>query len=605
MSELVAALDKLKMGENFNAEYKWESTNKEELLTQLYFQMVRNFNENDLKSHYYKFLDLIFKDLNNNVEHLICIYKLIGHTRDIPNGKGEYKLTYFMINNLYNYKKSNYGKNNANLIDSMIEFIIEKLVIGENNDIPYGSWKDIKYLLNYHFEDDSKIKNKQYNIKSIIGKNNNKLLEKCITLICNQLNKDINSASPSLLCKWLPREKSKKFGWITPIIAYNLNKEWIYTCTTNSSIFNAKKKCLTNYRQTISNINKKLETTQIYQCDHRWGEIDFEKKVTSITLRKQSKAFLYTNKHTTEYNSEYYDRINCSNNYKNFIQNASSNKVTIKGKRVSIIDFSRDAYNLSNNEYYEKEIINSQWNDNKKLNINCGNMIAMVDTSYSMHDDKMVPLFSAIGLGIRIAEKSKFGNRVLTFNTTPAWINLDDIKDNFVDKVKRIASSSWGGSTNFRKALDMILDVAIQHNINPKEMENMSLVILSDMQIDYADHNSKDETMYDAMRMKYYNAGIRTSHKMPYPLPNIVFWNLRYTNGFPNSSSTKNTVMISGNSPILLNEFSTKGIEALKEITPIIMIKDILNNKRYDILEEKVKELVELNNTSNYYQNYN
>lgn len=107
------------------------------------------------------------------------------------------------------------------------------------------------------------------------------------------------------------------------------------------------------------------------------------------------------------------------------------------------------------------------------------------------------------------------------------------------------------------------------------------------------------------MRLKYYNAGIRTSHKMPYPLPNIVFWNLRYTNGFPNSSSTKNTVMISGNSPILLNEFSTKGIEALKEITPIIMIKDILNNKRYDILEEKVKELVELNNTSNYYQNYN
>ena len=80
----------------------------------------------------------------------------------------------------------------------------------------------------------------------------------------------------------------------------------IYSCNTNSSIFNAKKKCLTNYRQTISNINKKLETTQIYQCDHRWSEIDFEKKVTSITLRKQSKAFLYTNKHTTEYNSEYY-----------------------------------------------------------------------------------------------------------------------------------------------------------------------------------------------------------------------------------------------------------------------------------------------------------
>jgi hypothetical protein len=99
------------------------------------------------------------------------------------------------------------------------------------------------------------------------------------------------------------------------------------------------------------------------------------------------------------------------------------------------------------------------------------------------------------------------------------------------------------------------------------------------------------ETMFEMMKNKYYNAGIKTRYRTPYNLPNIVFWNLRQTNGFPNRCMGKNTVMISGNSPILLNEFSKKGIGYLEEITPIIMITDILNNERYNILDKKFTEI--------------
>ena len=67
---------------------------------------------------------------------------------------------------------------------------------------------------------------------------------------------------------------------------------------------------------------------------------------------------------------------------------------------------------------------------------------------------------------------------------------------------------------------------------------------------------------------------------MPYNIPNIVFWNLRQTNGFPNTSTKKNTIMISGNSPMLLNEFANKGIECLKEIKPIISKKFTLMNAK-------------------------
>jgi hypothetical protein len=593
MSELMAALDNLQLGENMNCEYKWETNNNmKELLTQFYFQLVREANEDMLKIKYYEILDYIFSIIIDTDRDLYgkYIYKLIAHMRDIPNGKGEYNLSFFLISNLYKYKDTNNGKKYESVISKLVEFMIEKFVILENEKLPYGSWKDIKYLLNYHIHDNSKIKKKYYRPLEVIEFNYDTIVKQCINLVCNQLKLDIANKYPSLLCKWIPREKSKKFGWITSLLAYNYYKEWIETASSKESIGIAKKKCLTNFRQTISSINKKIETTQIYQCDNRWGKINFEKKVTSITMKKQTKAFLYTNKHTTEYNSEYYDRVKCSENYKKYITKSVNENVNIKGKRVSIIDFVRDAYNLDNN-YFEKELMNSQWRDNSSLNGELGNVIAMVDTSFSMHGNNMNPLFSAIGLGIRIAEKSKFGNRVMTFSSNPKWINLDDVKDDFVERVKRISKAEWGGSTNFRKALDLILDTAIQNNIDPKVMENMSLVILSDMQIDYVDNRENMETMFIMMKNKYYNAGIKTIHKAPYNLPNIVFWNLRQTNGFPNTSNRKNTVMISGNSPMLLNEFTSKGINCLKEITPIIMITDILNNKRYNILDRKFDEI--------------
>ena len=51
-----------------------------------------------------------------------------------------------------------------------------------------------------------------------------------------------------------------------------------------------------------------------------------------------------------------------------------------------------------------------------------------------MEDENSNPLYSAIGLGIRIAEKSKIGKRVMTFNSTPTWVNLSQCSD-FVSMV--------------------------------------------------------------------------------------------------------------------------------------------------------------------------
>ena len=146
----------------------------------------------------------------------------------------------------------------------------------------------------------------------------------------------------------------------------------------------------------------------------------------------------------------------------------------------------------------ERDIINAQWENNAKQNLALEDCVVMVDTSASMESENCLPLYSAIGLGTRIAEKSKLGKRVLTFSSSPSWVNLDDCPD-FVSKVHKIRKAPWGGNTNFRKALDLILDTAVTNNIYPTHMEKMVLIILSDMQIDYADNSNDNSTMFEMM----------------------------------------------------------------------------------------------------------
>ena len=47
--------------------------------------------------------------------------------------------------------------------------------------------------------------------------------------------------------------------------------------------------------------------------------------------------------------------------------------------------------------------------------------------------------------------------------------------------------------------------------------------------------------------------------------------------------------MMSGNSSSLLNKFATKGMNAVKDVTPWKMLHDQLNEDRYNILDEYIE----------------
>ena len=388
-------------------------------------------------------------------------------------------------------------------------------------------------------------------------------------------------------------------------------------------------KCRIELKKTLVKLNSYLNTTQIFQCGGNWSDIDF-KNVTSVTMRKQTNAFCYKDKKGNIKGSNP-DRLTCLKNYKTFIEKAKSGSPdhVVKGKRVNVYELVKDAYevlNTPNSSEEKKDTINLQWENNRENNKGLGNIIPCSDTSWSMTTDNNIPLFNSIGLGIRVSEITHpaFKDRVLTFANKPVWHNLSDC-DTFIKKVNILKNMSTGLNTDFYKAMEMILDVIVENDIPPRDVENIILAIFSDMQIDSAIFMSQDyitasmelggagaevfsaagagtrymdkvsymDTMFDCIKKMYASAGLQSKYKEPYSPPHILFWNLRSTEGFPVLSTEKNVSMISGYNSAMLNVFCEKGMDALKEFTPKTILADMLNNKRYNILKEDVDEFLE------------
>ena len=580
MAALINALDNYtptQIGENGHVEYGWSNSIQEKIV-QFSFQLTRTDNVKPLQNQLRTMLETLSHQVKNGSlpekevarGYLSTLYKMIGHTRDIVDGKGEYTLTYMMIlewNQFY---------------PKLAEFALKCLVdLGDKSVHQYGSWKDIKYFCTYCDENGA---DKSLN-----------LINYAIQITNEQLSNDYanlisGSNDISLAAKWIPREKSS-FGWLYERLATNFYSHYLLTANDLQRRRKATLKCYTEYRKILSALNRKIDTVQIKQCEHSWSKIDFT-KTTSITLSKQKKAFLNVKKTGETRCPDDNDRVECAKHFNEHIQKAVKGEVEMKGQRVGMADFTKQAREIIGGigscSQAEKDLLNSQWRDNSSQNRGLGKMIAMVDVSGSMNGD---PMDVAIALGIRIAEKSALGKRVMTFSAKPTWVNLEPYPD-FISQVAVVQRAEWGMNTNFHAALDTILDAIVQNKMAPEEVEDMVLVVLSDMQMDDGDNCNK-KALYETMKAKYEEAGIRV-HGKGYKPPHILFWNLRSTNGFPTLSNQPNTSMMSGFSPSLLNLFCEQGLAALQSCTPWSLLLKSLENERYTIMANKLSQEIEV-----------
>jgi hypothetical protein len=611
-------------GKNNHIEYtgvESSFTTLREKIIQFSFQLVRTSDAQVLSSvakDTRDILNVIMNGIKNGEKHSeeynICVdmgvtmFKLLAQTRDIIGGKGEYMLFYVM---LFEWAKVDFR---------FFEYTIETLVynICDNNVLtdtntrthPLGSWKDMKYLLTYIKEQMIGSSRCETGLESGSELNeNSQLYLKFVTKIVNLVNKQLyidaeklknGESSFSLVARWVPREKSKKFGWLYYHLAMNYSQHQIPSDISHPSYERAVNRAFMIYRRVISSINNKLDTTQIKQCNGKWSEINFD-NVTSITMHKQTKPFLNLNKNgNTTRHEDSEDRFSCKDNYETYLKEVVEGGKKIKGKRVSIIDFVKSAVDCnSKGMLCNSSIIttlNEQWNNNSTQNSNLGNFIAMTDVSGSMTEENSNPLHSAIGLSIRVAEKSVIGPRIMTFSERPTWIQLGtQDSDTFVKRVNKVLTSSWGMTTNFYLALDLIRE-AIEDNNLPREVaENLVLVVFSDMQMNSAAPSMNDlstrETLFENIKQMFEKMGKRM-YGEPCKAPHIVFWNLRKTTGFPAISTDQNVSMMSGVSPALLNVFCEKGVAGLQQYTPWDTLMESLKNTRYKGFEGAFKEVI-------------
>jgi Mg-chelatase subunit ChlD len=582
MASLIAALDHMEAtskpqltqrGENGHTEYMWSDAattdNFKESIVQFYFQLVRTKDTSDLSSKLSELLrsKYIYSYLSPNTSdktrYIHILYRMIGQTRDIIEGKGEYYLAYMQI---YEWYK---------VFPELAKRALESLVLHDKEgEHPYGSWKDMKYFCEY--------------VKQMTSQEYHPLILHAVQVINRQLWNDSmesNTSRLSLVAKWIPREGSSH-GWLFNLLVKDYFPAYYTKAKTPESMTKAHTKAKMNYRKLISTINRRLDTVQIKQCGNAWNTIDHSHN-TSITMTKQKRAFLNLNKKGGQRTIKD-DRVQCAENFKTYIRESIENKTEVKGKRVSMIDFVKAA--LTPNQTPEEiDLLNSQWRSNSQQTTHLANFVALVDVSSSMYGD---PLYAAIGLGIRIAEKSRLGKRILTFETNPTWVNLEKC-DTFSKMVEQVSNASWGGTTDLYKAFEKVLFAITSKRLTPEEVGNMVFVILSDMQINEAQSYTLPtfSSLYANIKYMYMQAGCNFMGR-PYPVPHLVFWNLRSTKGFPTLTSEPNVSMVSGFSPALLNQFCETGISALNTCTPWSQLVDTMNVPRYRPMDDILKLII-------------
>jgi len=543
-----------RLGENHAPEYTAEGVGDPRVA--LFFALVRNIPTDRLHS----LMDDILQTANGQMVADLVV--MMVQTRNCRGGKGERDLFCHMLLRLH--------ETYPRMIQAILPLIPQ-----------YGCYRDWFRIVSLATNTTKENEKKE---PAAEEEKYSGLTEAILDLAKDQLWKD-NKASQrimaqngqekkkgkglSLLAKWAPREGR----------LYDAQAKWLAQKMFPKSPCPKK-----DYRKLVASLNKVLDTTEIRMCANEFDSISFG-KVPSKSLLKYRKAFLNERldvapkREQDETGNRHPDnemRVRARKRLRETMLAEGQSK--LKGKQLFPHEIAKNLMNANQakTSISEKDLMQLQWEairmsvqeamesvrrpggdtsgaaDSGKR-VDLGKLVAMADVSGSMYG---TPMEVSIALSILVSELASpvFAHRILTFHEQPSWVVMEESMS-IAEKVAKTQHAPWGGNTDFEKAMELILQTAVQAKLSPEDIPD--LIVFSDMQFDQArDHwNSSHvewETLHERLVRRFEETG-RQACGVPWPVPHVIFWNLRGdTEGFPAQASTEGVTMLSGFSPSLL-----------------------------------------------------
>ena len=529
---------------------------------------------------------IIAKDDLNQLEDL---FVLAFQTRDVRGGKGEREAFRLFYDALLANPKT------CSIAMDLLDLVPE-----------YGSWRDLFI---------------EAVVPSLPYQSESEMRERIVEIVKAQWLKDQVSALQekpiSLMAKWMPRENRNKY--LAGLLAGRLFPGSEASPTQYSSQMRL-------YRKAVASLNRHIQTTEIAMSGGAWETIE-PSKVPGRCLQKHMKAFL--NEVGTTKKGEHpprdhplrhpedLDRMACREHFQEHFNKAATGEGGAKvngSKTVFPHELIKKAVSLDESAVDERNATLALWRHmvaDAQAAGGLGRSIAMCDFSGSMTSsgsNGSTPYLVSMALGLLIAEVTteEFQNTFLTFDSQPTMHTMR-AEDDLFKRLKNISHLGHGVSTDFQKAMDLVLGQLKAKRCRPgQEPEN--LIVLTDMNWDQACGSDRQsvytgngyrnvvktsgwQTHVEMIREAFKSAGEDMwGEGQGLKMPRIVIWNIASTStDFHAHSNTEGVAMLSGWSPSLFKALQTQGPDGVKPTTPMEMLRAQLDVARYDQVVLRVR----------------
>lgn len=484
------------------------------------------------------------------------LFVLAAHVRDVRAGRGEKKVFEELVSHVLLPRWP------AIVSDALLPLLPT-----------YGSWMDIVKIANEHEDacgdkalelfatqiekDCAVLRNAGIDCMSA-----NSVDDAVVLATQDKLNLSI-----SLAGKWAPRER-RSTGRRS--FAKKLARRLALSDTVNAPA-TTPSAVHQRYRRKVATLSAVLDIPERKMCSGQWAGIEPAANPARCTMTNRA-AFANVIARGSEKGEirhpDNADRVQCA---ANFAKAAKDKKLKGAGS-LHPHEITTKLFQESNTSSVAA-MLEAQWaavRAGVAESGALGNMCALVDVSGSMSG---TPLEVAVALGTLISELSvTFKDRVMTFESEPHWVDLSGC-ETVRDRVFKIRRAGWGTTTNFEKAMDLILEVCVSAKVPSEEVAQISLVVLSDMQFNQVSKKNAFswETAVERIEREFAEAGYPTH-------PHIVFWNLRATGTAAATAYRRGVTMLAGFSPAYFKYFVEGNISA---ITPLETLKLALQGERY------------------------